>query len=74
MVYEHTAPSTIWEVEHNLNTLTPLVECWVNTDGVQFKIFPLSVKPKDKNTIQITFTRPYAGRAVIRNQKRWSDD
>lgn len=74
MVYEQDTPSTIWEVSHKLNTIVPFVECWVETDEITTKILPLEIASKDENTVIITFTRPYAGRACIRNQKRWSDD
>lgn len=74
MLYERSALSQVWEVEHNLNTLNPLVVCWVETDGSYTKILPLCVEIKDKNTVVITFSRPYTGRVEIRNEKRWSDD
>ena len=74
MLHEHVTSSTVWEVKHNLNTLSPAVTCWIETDELLIKILPLAIEAKDENTTEITFTRPYTGRVEIRREKRWSDD
>ena len=65
--------SSTWIIKHNQNTSTPSVECWIDVDGDAIKILPVSIIPKDNNTIEITFMKPYVGYVDVVQQKLWSD-
>lgn len=64
-VYNQETPSDTWVISHNLNTNAPVVDCWVNDDGNLRKIFPLSVSVTSSNTVTVTFSTPYAGKAYV---------
>ena len=73
MICEHASRSPVWTIKHGLNTSTLGVECWVDMDGDTIKILPVSIIPKDSNTVEITFMKPYAGYVDVVQQKLWSD-
>lgn len=63
--FDQTTPSTTWTINHNLNLLAPVVDCWVLNMGAMTKIIPFSVQSVDENTVLVTFTSPRAGRALV---------
>lgn len=54
--------SSTWTINHNLNTLTPLVDVY---DSIYNQLIPASVSSIDANTTQITFSTAQAGYAII---------
>lgn len=53
---------TTWTVEHNLDTLNPIVAAY---DGDNYQIIPQSVRITDADTITITFPNSVSGSAVV---------
>lgn len=51
-----------WTVEHNLDTLNPIVAAY---DGDNYQIIPQSVRITDADTITITFPNSVSGSAVV---------
>lgn len=54
--------SSIWTINHNLNTSTPLVDIY---DSTYNQLIPASVSSISANTTQITFSTAQAGYAII---------
>jgi hypothetical protein len=65
--YEHvqSTASDTWAITHNLNTDTPVVDCWVLDGGLNTKIIPESVVATSVNVVTITFSAEYTGRALV---------
>jgi hypothetical protein len=66
--YTHEQPiaSNTWNILHNLDTLRPLVDCWIVVEGVDTKILPLEVTVVDSMNATVTFSAPRAGGAAVR--------
>lgn len=64
-VHYHTQASRqiVWEVTHNLNTTTPMVQ--VYDDASQQMFIPQDITVIDNNKLRIMMTVPTTGRAVI---------
>jgi hypothetical protein len=60
--YTHTqqTPSTMWLVEHNLGRV-PLLEVFVNHQGILQKIQPKSIEQQSGNITKIHFSVPMTG-------------
>lgn len=57
---------TEWVIVHNLNTLAPIVNCWIDGDNSDIvEIVPLSTVATDLNTATITFSNAITGTAVL---------
>jgi hypothetical protein len=54
--------SSTWNINHNLNTLTPLVDVY---DSTYYQLIPASVTSIDANNTRITFSTAQAGFAII---------
>jgi len=54
--------SNTWNINHNLNTLTPLVDVY---DSTYNQLIPASVTSIDANNTRITFSTAQAGFAII---------
>jgi hypothetical protein len=65
--FSHTQESVsdTWVVTHNIGTLAPIVDCFVDVAGEQTKIIPSEVIATDNKTVTITFSSPQAGTAYI---------
>jgi hypothetical protein len=63
--YEQATASDTWTIVHNLNTDSPVVDCWVDVSGSKTKLLPLSVDVTDANTVVLTFTATTAGEALV---------
>ncbi len=61
--YTHTqsTPSDAWSITHNLNTMAPVVDCYIGGE----KILPYNVQAVDANTLLIEWTVPFAGVARL---------
>lgn len=60
--YSKPSASSRWEITHNMNTATPIVQCYdENGDVVQ----PSSIHSQDANTTVVLFPEPVAGTAVL---------
>lgn len=65
--YEHiqeTAES-IWNINHKLNTNSPVIDVFVEVGGFFQKILPLSVDVVGPSTCQVKFSVPRSGKARI---------
>ena len=54
--------STTWNIVHNLNTFTPLVDVY---DSVYNQLIPAGVTSVDANTTQISFSTSQSGYAIL---------
>lgn len=57
--------SSVWTVNHNLNTTTPVVDAWVTINGVSEKILALDYRIVNANTILVVFSSNYTGAVRI---------
>ena len=55
---------TTWTVNHNLDTLAPLVQAYDEDD---YLIIPQTVRIVDENTVTLTFPNSVSGSAVVAN-------
>lgn len=60
--YKQAAASSRWEVQHNLNFSTPIVQCYDENGGV---IQPSEISLTDANNMVILFSEPVAGTAIF---------
>lgn len=65
--YKHTqaVASSTWNITHNLGTEFINVTVWLFVGSVWTQALPLSVEITGVNGVDITFSSPYTGRAVI---------
>ncbi len=63
-MYRHKQPSASsrWEIAHNMNTATPMVQCYDANGEV---IIPTSIHADDANHTVILFSEAVAGTAVL---------
>ena len=60
--FKQATASSRWEVKHNLNVSTPIVQCYDENGGV---IQPSDISLVDENNMVILFSEPVAGTAVF---------
>jgi hypothetical protein len=67
MRYVHTqgTASTSWTVQHNLNTLKPVIDVFVNHNSTLEKILPQRIEVINENTITVTFSTAFTGEARV---------
>jgi hypothetical protein len=63
--HDQTSESNTWVIVHNLDTLMPCADFWIDVSGTMTKIVPLTVTATDNNTLTATFTSAHAGRASV---------
>ena len=67
--HEQDVPSATWTINHNIgangSTGLPIVDTFIQENGFDEKIIPVSVKMINSNTVEIEFSIPRAGFAVI---------
>jgi hypothetical protein len=63
--YTQATANTTWTISHGLNTLEPVVDCWVTVGSLTEKILPLVVTATDASTVQITFSTAQSGTAYV---------
>lgn len=69
-IHEQVSAGVTWNINHNLDTLTPLVEVWENSNQItQFD----SATAVDANNITIEFNTSISGTAVILSQGNASE-
>ena len=66
MIYRFTqsAPQITWTIVHNLGS-KPMVELFVNDDGVLKKAWPLSMEHVDDDTVVVTWSQGRSGQATL---------
>lgn len=67
MSYTHTqaVASSTWTINHNLHQAAPVVDIWIDLDGVSTYIIPQSVTAPNDNTAVVEFSIPRAGIANV---------
>lgn len=60
--HEQAVADTTWTITHNLDTLAPVVDCWL-TNGT--KIIPEDVVATSETVVTITFSSVQAGVAFV---------
>ena len=64
--YDQNSPATTWNIEHNLDTLYPVVDIYVLNQSSQYaKFWPAHVYVVDNNNVQVVFTNATAGKAMV---------
>jgi hypothetical protein len=63
--FTQVSPSATWDIVHSLNTMAPVLDCWIDVAGSNEKIIPVSVTVIDAATVQITFSTAHAGIAYV---------
>lgn len=63
--FEQTDPAATWTINHNLGTLVPYVECWIDFSGTYSKVIPSNITMVDENTVTVDFTVAQVGRAAV---------
>lgn len=63
--FEQAVAATTWVITHNLNTNAPVIDIWVDVAGVITKILPQNVVATSTNVVTLTFTTPFAGKAMV---------
>jgi hypothetical protein len=58
-------PQAVWVIDHGLQTEQPVVDVYVKVDNVDTKVLPKEIRVLSTNTVQITFSSPQSGVAVI---------
>lgn len=64
--HEQDVAAAEWNITHNLNTLAPVVDVFIDYEGAVQKIIPASVQVIDAATVKVTFTEARSGTAAIR--------
>lgn len=60
--YKQPTASSRWEIAHNMNSATPIVQCYDENGDV---VMPSSIHATDANNIVVLFPEPVAGTAVL---------
>ena len=63
--YTKDTPASVWNVTHDLDTLNPVVDVWVDDNGNTTAVLPKQIRVIDANKLEITFTVALNGVAVI---------
>jgi hypothetical protein len=71
--FTQTVPASVWLVKHNLNSVnvnTAIIVDDIDKDndintGLQEAMIPLNIVPTDVNTVTVSFSRPFCGRARV---------
>lgn len=64
-VHEQTVPATVWVVDHNLNTLAPIVDVFIDIGAGMQKILPLDVRAINAGRVEIEFSSARVGKASL---------
>lgn len=65
--YNHTqdVADDVWSIVHNLNTTSPIVDCYILIDGSYTKILPTDVKVIDSTTVEVHWSDARVGKARV---------
>lgn len=66
--HEQTLPATEWVITHNLHgsgASVPIVDVFVDVDGLVQKIIPASIEIVDNTTVRVTFSVLRSGFAIV---------
>ena len=64
--HDQASANVTWNIAHNLQVLSPLVDVWVDVSGTDTRIMPETVVVSDNNNVVLTFSVATAGFAVLR--------
>lgn len=67
--HEQVSPAVVWSIEHNLGNNggagIPIVDVFITDNSEQVKIIPARIEKIDANTVEVEFTAPTAGTAIV---------
>jgi hypothetical protein len=63
--FEQVGASTTWTITHNLNTTNPIVDCWIDDNGTEKRIFPTTIFGTSNLVCTLTFVTAVAGKALV---------
>lgn len=64
--HTQTAPLEVWRIAHGLNLLAPMVSVSIMHLGARHTIEPKDIEVIDENTVDVHFSIPRTGSAVVR--------
>lgn len=64
--HEQAVAATEWTVVHNLGTIAPVVDVFIDVDGKKMKILPGGIEVIDNRTLKVHFSAPRSGTAAVR--------
>ena len=66
--HEHTqsVASDTWVITHNLGTMAPIIDVYVEHNGQQEKILPFAVRAISNTTAHVVFSSARTGKAMVR--------
>ena len=64
VTFHQTTPSSTWTITH-FGGNVPVIDVYCEIDGVVQKMIPLSISVVDAKTVEIEFSIPRSGIAVI---------
>ena len=63
--FVQASASDTWTIVHNLGTIAPAVDVWIDVSGTITKLMPSSVTAVSNTTVVLTFSTAYAGEAFV---------
>ena len=67
--HEQITPASVWVINHNIGTNgstgLPIVDTFIQENGFDEKIIPAAVRMINSNTVEIEFSAPRSGFAII---------
>lgn len=64
-LHEQTVAAAEWNINHNLNTLAPVCDCFITLDDKVQKILPVSVEVIDSMNLKIVWSIARTGYCSI---------
>lgn len=64
-VHDQSVASVTWNINHNKNTNTPVIDFWTIDDAKYVKVFPLSIQVIDADNVTATFSSARSGKAMV---------
>lgn len=64
--HDQSVAASTWNIEHNLGTMTPVLDTFIDFEGAVRKILPADVIVVDANNVQVVFTTPRSGKVALR--------
>jgi len=65
--YEHeqTVSTATWTIPHGMGIQSPIVDVWIDNNGTFEKMIPANIEATDTNTVVVTFSSAFAGKATV---------
>lgn len=64
-VHSQDVPAATWNVVHNLNTLAPIVDVFIETGAGLQKVLPMDITVTNAMSLEITFSSDRTGKVSV---------